>query len=74
MVQHIQKGGDIVPPSVKAANSAVKDVPTNVRVIAPYRVVHEGNAYVGGDELTVPQSLADEWLRSKWVEPSKEKS
>jgi hypothetical protein len=45
--------------------------PTN----APYRVVHETTAYSDGQEVTVPQHVAEQWLRSRWVEPvtSKEK-
>ena len=43
--------------------------PTKVKVIAPYRVCHEGNAYVGGDAVTVPAEIADHWLRHKWAAP-----
>ena len=41
-----------------------------VRVKAPYRVVslNDGEPYSDGDELTVPESVADEWLRSRFVE------
>lgn len=39
-----------------------------VRVRAPYRVVHEGVAYSNGDEVIVPAAVADEWLRSQFVE------
>jgi hypothetical protein len=47
-----------------------------VRVLAPFRVVHPDTheAHSDGAEVTVPQHVADEWLRSRWVEPvSKEK-
>lgn len=53
-----------------------KDTPTKVRVKEPFRVVHETTAYTGGDEITVPQHVAEQWLKSRWVEPvtTKEKS
>lgn len=39
-----------------------------VTVCKPWRVVDdEGNAYVGGDTATVPEALAEEWLRCQWV-------
>jgi hypothetical protein len=51
--------------------------PTNVKVTVkpPFRVVHDGKAYTDGAIVTVPKALADQWLRSQWVEPaaSKEK-
>lgn len=46
-----------------------------VKVKGKYRVVHEGRPYVGGDELVVPQDVADQWIKARFVEPaSKEKS
>jgi hypothetical protein len=47
-----------------------------VKVKAPFRVVHEGKPYTDGDEVVVPEKLADEWSRSKFVArvTSKEKS
>ena len=41
-----------------------------VRVIDRWRVVHpdDGTAHVKGDELTVPESIAQEWERSGYVE------
>ena len=41
---------------------------TKVKVRAPFRVVHEGVPYSDGDELVVPAAVADEWLRSQFVE------
>jgi hypothetical protein len=38
-----------------------------VRVLAPYRVVHNGTAHVKGT-LTVPENVAQEWERSGYVE------
>ena len=39
-----------------------------VKVNAPYRVVHEGEPYSNGDEVVVPEAVADEWLRATFVE------
>jgi hypothetical protein len=39
-----------------------------VRVSDRWRVVHDGKAYVKGDTLTVPENVAEEWERSRWVE------
>jgi hypothetical protein len=39
-----------------------------VRVSDRWRVVHDGKPYVKGDVLTVPESVAQEWERSRWVE------
>ncbi|BCZ22984.1 hypothetical protein MYSE111917_10190 [Mycobacterium senriense] len=40
----------------------------SVKVQAPFRVVHEGNAFTHGDTLTVPESIGAEWERSRWIE------
>jgi hypothetical protein len=39
-----------------------------VRVSDRWRVVHYGESYVKGDELTVPENVAQEWERSGYVE------
>ncbi len=39
-----------------------------VRVKAPFRVVHKGEPYSDGAEVTVPESVAAQWERSRWVE------
>jgi hypothetical protein len=50
-------------------NENMTEKNVKVRVIAPYRVVDDdGEAYSDGDELTVPEHLADQWLRSRFVE------
>lgn len=38
-----------------------------VRVSDRWRVVHDGRAYHKGDALSVPEGIAEEWLRNKWV-------
>jgi hypothetical protein len=51
-----------------------KPAPVKVKVVAPYRVLHEGKPYVGGDVLEVPKDKErDIWLKSGWVELVKEK-
>lgn len=40
-----------------------------VKVIDRWSVVDDdGKRHVEGDELSVPEHVADEWLRSGWVE------
>ncbi len=40
-----------------------------VKVNAPFRVVHDGTAYVGGDEFDVPaDDTTNLWVRAGWVE------
>jgi hypothetical protein len=39
-----------------------------VRVSDRWSVVHEDKRYVLDDELTVPENVAQEWERSRWVE------
>jgi len=41
---------------------------TIVRVLAPYRVVHDGVAYTGDAIAEVPESLAQEWVLNRWAE------
>lgn len=67
-------GAPEVPPMsipgvlhIKKASAETDDV--EVRVLTPYRVCHQGNAYTGGDSVTVPTAVADKWIQSKWVEP-----
>jgi hypothetical protein len=39
-----------------------------VRVSDRWRVFHDGESYVKGDTLTVPENVAQEWERSGYVE------
>jgi hypothetical protein len=40
-----------------------------VRVREPFRVVHEGRPYTGGDVLEVPNNDSTAlWIKAKWVE------
>lgn len=51
-----------------------KEMPTapeprkRVRVNAPYQVSHDGRRFGPGETASVPQSLADQWVRSRWAE------
>ena len=54
--------------AVKAAESATAAAPIKVRVNTPYRVVHEGKVFLGGQMLTVPNDLEHHrWIQSGWV-------
>lgn len=44
------------------------DKQVKVRVSDRWRVVHDGKPYLQGDTLTVPENVAQEWERSRWVE------
>jgi hypothetical protein len=62
--------------SMAAANikAAVEkpSAPIKIKVNEPYRVLHEGNAYVGGDVLEVPDDKEHKiWLQSGWVTKEK---
>jgi hypothetical protein len=46
----------------------VPEKTVKVRVKAPYRVVHEGDPHSNGDELSVPEEVAQHWLGSGFVE------
>ena len=39
-----------------------------VRVSDRWSVVHDDKRYVLDDELSVPEHVADEWERNRWVE------
>jgi hypothetical protein len=62
--------------SMAAANvkAAVENptAPIKVKVNEPYRVLHEGKPYVGGDVLEVPDDKEHKiWLQSGWVTKEK---
>jgi hypothetical protein len=39
-----------------------------VKVLPPWRVCHEGEAFTDGDVANVPEAVAAEWEQSGWVE------
>jgi hypothetical protein len=45
-----------------------------VRVSDRWSVIHDGKRYILDDELTVPEHIAAEWERSRWVERVSSKS
>jgi hypothetical protein len=63
-VRIIKHGED---PKVIKDKPANPDKPVKVKVSNIWSVVHEGQRYVQGDTVTVPESLADEWIRNHWV-------
>jgi ribosomal protein S5 len=64
----VTKAGRMVAAAIRDAVKDAAKAPVKVKVVAPYRVVHEGKPFVGGNHLTVPAETADTWLKSKWVE------
>lgn len=69
--------GDLGPcefsdrPRPRPARSVagVREPKKHVRINRPYHVSHDGTGYFPGDTAAVPQSLADEWIRSRWASP-----
>jgi hypothetical protein len=41
--------------------------PVTVKVLDPFLVAHNGTAYYPNAIATVPASVAEAWLKSKWV-------
>jgi hypothetical protein len=39
-----------------------------VKVVDRFSVAHDGKRHTKGDTLSVPEKVADEWERSRWVE------
>jgi hypothetical protein len=52
---------------IKANQAAEALKPVKVKVIPPFRIVHDGKPYAGGQTLTAPAQAANHWLRNKWV-------
>lgn len=46
----------------------VNEKQVKVRVSDRWRVVHNDKPYLKGDTLSVPEKVADEWERNRWVE------
>lgn len=56
------------PASIVLESQLTPAKTVKVKVVGRWSVVHDDKRHVEGDELTVPESTADEWLRSGWVE------
>jgi hypothetical protein len=56
------------PTSMILDNEMTPAKTVKVKVAGRWSVVHEDKRHVEGDELTVPEHIADEWFRSGWVE------
>jgi hypothetical protein len=50
---------------IAAAEKGAMSEPVRVRVIAPYRVCHKGEHFLGGQTLRVPAPIADTWIRTR---------
>jgi hypothetical protein len=56
---------DVIPrEEVSESPLPLKDV--RVRVLPPYGVAHDGS-YFPGNTPVVPASVADHWIRHRWV-------
>jgi len=68
-----EKELDMAAARIKAAVEN-PSTPIKVQVVGNYRVVHEGNAYIGGEVLEIPDDAEHKiWLQSGFVEIVKEK-
>jgi hypothetical protein len=38
-----------------------------VKVLPPFRVVHDATAYSDGQTAEVPEAVAEQWLLNHWV-------
>jgi hypothetical protein len=59
--------------AMAAAEKDASGPPKRVRVVAPYRVCHEGKSFVGGQIVSVPAAKADTWIKAGWVKPVAQK-
>lgn len=53
---------------IKAVKDTAAAEPVKVKVVANFRVVHEGKPFTGGQIVEVPAETANLWIKSKWVE------
>jgi hypothetical protein len=56
------------PASMILEGQSMPEKTVKIRVSDRWRVVHDDKPYTKGDELTVPEDVAQEWERSRWVE------
>jgi hypothetical protein len=56
------------PASMILQEDSVPEKKVKVKVVDRWSVVHDGQRYTKGDELTVSEDVAQEWERSRWVE------
>ena len=54
---------------IQAATQAAASATVKVQVVEPFRVLHNGEPFVGGDVVEVPGDTADAWVRSGWAKP-----
>jgi hypothetical protein len=66
-----EKESSVAARSIKEA-AENPSAPIRVKVNEPYRVLHEGKPFVGGDVLDVPDDAEHRaWLQSGWVTKEK---
>jgi hypothetical protein len=62
------------PTSMILQEDSVPEKKVKVKVIDRWSVVHDGQRYTKGDEVVVPEDVAQEWERSGYVERVSSKS
>jgi hypothetical protein len=69
-VVFLETAGERVSPVAARIKNAEKAADASTRVkVSPYRVVHEGEPFVGGNMLSVPNATAETWISAGWAEP-----
>ena len=58
---------------IKAAKEQTANAAVKVKVKSPFRVLHEGKPFTGGDVAEVPGATAQTWIASGWAEPVPQK-
>jgi hypothetical protein len=56
------------PTNLITEDTLTEKKQVKVRVSDRWSIFHDDRRYVEGDELTVPEAVAAEWERSRWVE------
>jgi sugar phosphate isomerase/epimerase len=63
-----QKELSMAAKVIKEAAAAAEKENVKVKVNEPFRVLHDGKPYVGGDVVEIPADKAKSWVQQRWVE------
>ncbi len=53
--------------SEEKCSPVIPEPTKRVTVVFPYSVSHDGHRYGPNEVAEVPESVADEWIRSRWA-------
>jgi hypothetical protein len=63
-----EKELSVAARAIKEAAGAAEQQNVQVKVNAPFRVLHDGKPFVGGDVVEIRADKAKAWVAQKWVE------